>query len=321
MTGQMPEMPALPEQNPSPQLAEPEAPEAPAVPQLTPAPEVLAEPAPEAPEAPEVPTEPEVLAEPTPKPERRKLRAALRWTAAVLVFGSLGAGVAYGITEQTRTDFPGLSTENDGRWVYPKLTKPALPAGAELPFDKGNTGQIHYASLSALLLPAPEGAKAVPALGGGKNLVSADRFLAEYPEEDRPEMKQDLTDDGLLDIAARGWTMPDSTSTRIYLVRFRSSAFADSFFVNHLGGDLDATRPVIGVEDTAPFDESYPPSATVPSTERVVYDEAAPRGAVHVRHAYITAGDTIALIVQSKKGTAAAVPFHQTVVLQNQLLG
>lgn len=319
MTGQMPETPQMP---PLPEAPEPE-PEA--VPEPEPEavsatePEAVPGPAPEA--VPAAATATAASPEPAPKSERRGLRAALRWTAAVLVFGSLGAGVAYGITEQTRTDVPGLSTKNDGRWVYPKLTMPVLPAGAELPFDKGNTGRIHYASLSALLLPAPEGAKAVPAAGGGKNLVSADRFLAEYPEEDRADMKQDLTDDGLLDIAARGWTMPDSTSTRIYLVRFRSSAFADSFFVNHLGGDLDATLPVIGVEENAPFDEAYPSVVMVPSTEHVVYDEAAPRGPLHVRHAYITAGDTIALIVQSRKGTAAAVPFHQTVVLQNQLLG
>ena len=44
-----------------------------------------------------------------PKPERRMLRAALRWTAAVVVFGVRSAPAsAYGITEETRTDVPGL---------------------------------------------------------------------------------------------------------------------------------------------------------------------------------------------------------------------
>ncbi|MGW1494820.1 hypothetical protein [Streptomyces sp. NPDC002402] len=313
MTGQMPQTPPLP---PLPEAPAPEAAHAP-----EPAPEPALDEVPAAAPEPALDEVPAAAPEPPPKPERRKLRAALRWTAAVLVFGSLGAGVAYGITEQTRTDVPGLSTKGDGRWVYPKLTMPVLPAGAELPFDKGNPGQIHYASLSALLLPAPEGAKVAPAAGGGTNLVSADRFLAEYPEDERAGMKEDLTDGGLLDIAARSWTMPDATSTRIYLVRFRSGAFARAFNVNHLGGDLNANLLVNGVEDTAPLDESYPSGALVPSTERNVYDEAAPRGPLHVRHAYITAGDTVALIVQSKKGTASAVPFHQTVVLQNQLLG
>ncbi|WP_309239309.1 hypothetical protein [Streptomyces lunaelactis] len=309
MTGQKSEMPPLPEFPPSADGL----PEIPAMPER--APDAVAAPQAEA----EATPEPE--AAPAPRPERRKLRAVLRWTAAVLVFGSLGTGVAYGITDQTRTDVPGLSTRDDGRWVYPTLTMPVLPAGARLPFDKGNPGGIHYASLSALLLPAPAGSKVLPELKGARNKVSADRFLAEYAEEDRADMKQDLTDDGLLDIAARGWTMPDSTSTRIYLVRFRSAGFANVFFGNHLGGDLEASPPVNGVEESAPLDESYPGHVTVPSTEGTVYDEAAPRGPVHVRHAYITAGDTIALIIQSKKGKAPAVPFHQAVVLQNQLLG
>ncbi|WP_309234318.1 hypothetical protein [Streptomyces lunaelactis] len=309
MTGQKSEMPPLPESPPSADGL----PEIPAMPER--APDVVAVPEAEAEATPEPGP---ALA---PRPERRKLRAVLRWTAAVLVFGSLGTGVAYGITDQTRTDVPGLSTRNDGRWVYPKLTMPVLPAGARLPFDKDNPGGIHYASLSALLLPAPAGSKPLPELKGDKNRVSPDRFLAEYPEEERSGMKQDLTDGGLLDIAARGWTMPDSTSTRIYLVRFRSAGFANEFVDNHLGGALEATLPVNGVEDSPPLDESYPAHTTVPSTERDVYDEAAPRGPLHVRHAYIRSGDTVALIIQSKKVKAPAVPFHQAVVLQNQLLG
>lgn len=52
-----------------------------------------------------------------------------------------------------------------------------------------------------------------------------------------------------------------------------------------------------------------------------VYDEAAPRGATHLRAAYITAGDTLAVIHMEKPKTQSAVPFHQTVLLQAQLLG
>ncbi|MGW6397415.1 hypothetical protein [Streptomyces sp. NPDC055134] len=41
-----------------------------------------------------------------------------------------------------------------------------------------------------------------------------------------------------------------------------------------------------------------------------------------MRSAYLVAGDTVALIVQSRKGyTTPAVPFRQTVALQSQLLG
>lgn len=69
-------------------------------------------------EAPPQPTEPP-LAEvpptpPAPPKDRRVLRAALRWTAAVAVFGVLGTGIAYGITAQERTDVPGLSPRATG---------------------------------------------------------------------------------------------------------------------------------------------------------------------------------------------------------------
>ena len=43
--------------------------------------------------------------------------------------------------------------------------------------------------------------------------------------------------------------------------------------------------------------------------------------AEQVRQAYLVAGDTLGLVVQSRKGRALAVPFQQTVVLQSQLLG
>lgn len=98
-------------------------------------------------------------AAPEPAAPRRRtaaLSAALRWTAAVVVFGALGTTVAYAVTERERTDIPTLATKNDGRWTYPTLEKPALPAGASGPFAPGNTGRIHYADLERLLLPAPE---------------------------------------------------------------------------------------------------------------------------------------------------------------------
>ncbi|WP_455350990.1 hypothetical protein [Streptomyces sp. SYSU K217416] len=256
-----------------------------------------------------------------PKPDRRRLRAALRWTAGVLVFGVIGGGVAYGIAVQERTDVPGLGTKGDGRWAYPKLAKPALPAGALLPFAEENAGQLHYADLGQLLLPAPAGAKPDKALHGEDNRVPVDRFLSEYPEDERADMKQDLADGGLMHVVARGWTMPDGTSSRIYLLRFHTVAFADQFYGDHVDGAAEADLPVNGVEDVAPVDTVYPVEAALPATENYVYDEAPPYGAAHVRHAYVMAGDTLALIVHSNKGKANAVPFHQTVVLQNQLLG
>ena len=54
---------------------------------------------------------------------------------------------------------------------------------------------------------------------------------------------------------------------------------------------------------------------------RTAYVEAKPYGAEQVRQAYLSAGDVYAVILQSRAGTAEAVPFQQTVVLQSQLLG
>ncbi|MEU2668025.1 hypothetical protein ABZ622_04005 [Streptomyces sp. NPDC007164] len=41
------------------------------------------------------------------------------------------------------------------------------------------------------------------------------------------------------------------------------------------------------------------------------------------QHGYLVAGDTLTLVVQPRKGKEGtrSVPFHQTVILQNQLLG
>ncbi|WP_181139720.1 hypothetical protein [Streptomyces sp. Ru71] len=55
--------------------------------------------------------------------------------------------------------------------------------------------------------------------------------------------------------------------------------------------------------------------------ERMVYAEKEPYGPEQVRQAVLSAGDVLAVVVRSRKGGAAAVPFQQTVVLQSQLLG
>ncbi|MEU0087954.1 hypothetical protein [Streptomyces sp. NPDC006274] len=278
------------------------------------------------PDAPaEPPAGPSTAAAPEPVPsaprDRRKLRAVLRWTAAAVVFAAVGTGAALGITGQERTDVPGLSTLSDGRWDYPPLSRPTLPAGAPLPLVQENPGEIHYAGLEQLLLPAPAGATPEPDLGGERARVPVDRYLGQYAADDREALREHLTEGGLRHIAARGWSMPDGTSARIFLLRFHTSALAGRFFAERLGGAPDTSVRPAGVEEVSSYDTDYDRAAQVPSTERYVYDEAEPRGPVHVRHAYITAGDTIALVVVSRKGGTPLVPFHQTVVLQNQLLG
>jgi hypothetical protein len=279
-------------------------------------------PPPEPPAAPAAPDVPEAVADPGPPPrkDRRVLRAALRWTAAVAVFAVAGAGTAYGITRMERTDVPGLATASDGRWDYPELTKPPLPAGSPGPQEESNPAGTHHADLRALLLPAPAGAKENKALRGEDGWLATDDFLEEYAEEDdRDTFRQELVDAGLRHIAARGWTTGDGTRTRIYLLRFDTAAVVEnSFFEPHFS--YISAYPVKGADFTE-NDESFPVKSEVAGVQRSAQVETEPYGEEQDRQAYLAAGDVLAVVLQSRKGTAPAVPFRQTVVLQSQLLG
>ncbi|QNA78135.1 hypothetical protein C8250_024065 [Streptomyces sp. So13.3] len=197
-----------------------------------------------------------------PKKPRRVLRAVLRWTSAVLVFGALGGGVAYGVTQPERTRIPGLRTPDDGRWVYQPLALPKLPAGKPAALDDTlNPGGRHYADPRSLLLPAPEGARLDPAFPGAKGWLPTDRYRNEL-----------------------SYTRLDGAPT---------------------------------------VDEERDLGTNGAETGAVVYQyvESGPSEEAQLRYAYISAGDTIGLVVLSHKGTVPVVPFRQTITLQAQLLG
>ncbi|WP_327331508.1 hypothetical protein [Streptomyces anulatus] len=279
----------------------------PAMPEAPPPVDVFAPPVlpPEAPDA-------------SPKPPRWVLRAVARWTAAALAFGVLGTGTAFGIASLERTDVPGLATEDDGRWDYPELSLPALPAGSPRPFGAGNPAEIHHADLRDLLLPAPAGAVPDKKLPGG--WISTETFLDAYRQQDRQSVAQLLKDAPARHIAARGWTMPDGTVSRIYLVRFTSTAFA-SGMIDDLNVGSSAGTP-LDRTDTTEIDASWSSQNDFENTSSFVFAEQAPFGAEHVRQAYTLAGDTIALVVHERSGKRETdrVPFQQTLILQNQLL-
>lgn len=275
-------------------------------------------PVPPTPEAPPAePAGPEAPAAPVPVRDRLVLRAVARWTLAVLVCGGIGAGTAVGITSMERTDVPGLATESDGRWNYPKLSLPALPKDTPRPFTEGNREEIHYADERKLLLPAPATATVDKKLNGG--WVTSKQFTAEYEEGKRADLELALKDYAVRHIAARGWTMPDGTASRVYLLQFDSAASADSFKDDEIG--IGAT-PGAALAGTAEFklDPDWDTSGNDLPTATYLYLDNPPAGAEETRQAYVVAGDTLALIVHSRKDKAHAVPFHQTVVLQNQLL-
>ncbi len=255
-----------------------------------------------------------------PPRNRRLLRAVLRWTAAVVVFAAVGAGTAYGITRMERTDVPGLATQSDGRWDYPELAKPPLPSGSPEPFAEVNKAGAHYADLRALLLPAPEGATEDKALRGTDGWLATKDFLAEYAPEERDDFRQRLTEDGLRHIAARGWTTQDGTHTRVYLLHFDTATVVDELFSSGIS-PYDAPVHLLRGTESLTHDDDLTGIAMVDNVPRSVYAESRPYGAEQVRQAYLSAGDVLGVVIQSRKGAAKAVPFQQTVVLQSQLLG
>ncbi|MEW2624263.1 hypothetical protein [Streptomyces sp. NPDC048106] len=264
--------------------------------------------------------QPSASAAPPAPRATRSLRGALRWVAAVAVFAVCGAGTAYGVTRVERTDVPGLATLSDGRWDYPELVRPPLPAGRPAPFADSNKAAAHYADLRQLVLPAPNGATVDEALAKDNGWVKPGTFLAEYAaKEDRDTLAGTFTDRGLRHIAARGWTTPDGTRTRIYLLQFDTGAVAGDVQQRNFFGYDQAPYPLRGAPSTVA--DSFPARAKVPNVSEEVYVETKPYGAEHVRQAYLVAGDVIGLVVQSRKGGTKAVPFQQTVVLQEQLLG
>ncbi|MEU9170923.1 hypothetical protein AB0D34_24485 [Streptomyces sp. NPDC048420] len=267
---------------------------------------------------------PEPIATPEPAltpRNRRVLRATLRWTAAVLTFAAFGAGTAYGIAGMERTDVPGLATVSDGRWVYPTLTKAPLPSGSPGPLAAENKAGSHYADLRALVLPAPEGATVDKALSGTDGWLPTKDLLSEYPDKgDREELGKTFSENGLRHIAARGWTTPDGTRTRIYLLQFDTAAVVDDLFGKDIAPYGSPGYALRDAPDSV-SDEDFPDAARITDITASVYVESKPYGREQTRHAYLGAGDVLALVVQSRKGTANPVPFHQTVALQEQLLG
>ncbi|WP_030157079.1 hypothetical protein [Streptomyces sp. NRRL S-244] len=274
---------------------------------------------------------PAEAAPPAPK-DRRKLFAALRWTAAALVFATVGTGVAYGITRVERTDVPGLSTKDDGRWNYPALAKPQLPAGAALPFAEDNPDGIHYAGLPQLLLPAPAGATPDSTLKLEKDgAVTVDTFLEEYQAGEREKLKTQLANEGLRQIAGRGWTTPDGTRTRIYLLRFHGPGFVDAFKGCTMSTGLahasvlEADPVWSEVKRSQRNDLGRDSAASGPSWRSAhdvtLYQEAKPVGDEQVRFGCVQSGDIQGLVLQTRKGQAPVLPLHQTVILQSQLLG
>jgi hypothetical protein len=260
-----------------------------------------------------------IAAGPSPRGRLPRAASALRWIAAVAVFAVGGTATAYGITRLEREDVPGLAAQADGLWEFPSLSSPPLPSDSPAPFADEDEPGIHYADLRALVLPAPNGAVEDRALRGSDGWLAADDFLSVYAEPDRTALGQLLVDTGLRHIAARGWTTEDGTRTRVYLLHFGTAAVVDDLFHQHMAPRGAPGHRVRGAE-RATYDEDLPDASGVAEIRRSAYDETRPYGTEHVRQAYLSAGDVLAVVLQSREGTVDTVPFVQTLAIQSWLL-
>jgi len=254
----------------------------------------------------------------SPRGRLRGAASALRWVTAAVVFAVAGTTTAYGVGRLDRGDLPGLAAEADGLWEFPRLSSPPLPSDSPAPFADEDRPGAHHADPRALVLPAPKGAVEDRALRGSDGWLATEDFLAEYVEPDRAALGQLLVDSGLRHVTARGWTTEDGTRTRVYLLHFGTAAVVDDLFHRHMG--LDAPGHRVRGAERAVSDQELPDTTGIEEIRRAVYDETRPYGREHVRQGYLSAGDVLAVVLQSREGTVGTVPFLQTLALQSQLL-
>jgi len=234
----------------------------------------------------------------------------------VLLAGGIGTGLTFALTAPARTDLPGLGTPADGRWSFPALVLPALPSGASAPNGNASGGLAHAADPRGLLLPLPTGATADHALASGDGLVGAAAFAALF--QDPNQARVDLSTDAVRTIAARGWTMPDGTTTRVYLLHFRSSDTASDTYAQFTD---DSRR--LAVAASAARDQVLDDRDPAPNGEDdMSMSQPAGSGKGAVRVGFVEAGDMVGMVVMTAPDGKAvpAVDFRQVMVLQEEML-
>ncbi|GCD35774.1 hypothetical protein OEIGOIKO_03521 [Streptomyces chrestomyceticus JCM 4735] len=135
------------------------------------------------------------------------------------------------------------------------------------------------------------------------------------------------------DDRGRGGTVGGRTMgrrlSRVHLLQFDSAAVAEFFRLTVLS---DARGPAVFLRDaqTVGRDDAYKKAVPKEAGSAVggwfgsgveVYKETGSEGALSVRYAYVFADDTVALIVHSRPDGTVPTAFHQSVALQQQLLG
>ncbi|MGA5498251.1 hypothetical protein ACPCSP_28280 [Streptomyces cinereoruber] len=127
-----------------------------------------------------------------------------------------------------------------------------------------------------------------------------------------------LDDVALRHVTGRAWTTPDGTRPRVLLLKFSSVAHADH--LRRRDSALTGEALLQGVDGAEVLDR-VAGDVRVPDVTAYAYEEKAPYGPEETLWAHIRAGDTLAVVTQTREGGAPTVPFRQTLVLQAQLLG
>lgn len=235
----------------------------------------------------------------------RRKRNTLRWSGAVALTAIVGGAMALWVASPRRADLPGLGTPSDGRYAFPALTLPALPAGMAAPGGPGNVGEQHLADIRKLLLPLPQGATADGSLPGRSGWVSLADTAALSTDD---QMKTSLAAFGLRHTAAEAWkTSSDGATTKIYLLQFIDGLQAQS---------ANSTFPLklTGVS----------PNATVLNADLLGKETAGysvvNAGGKVTRYGTYYIHDTVVLVVQSGPASLPLTPFIQVLSLQYELL-
>ena len=205
---------------------------------------------------------------------------------------------------------PGLATRGDGRWDYPVLSLPALPPTLPPVQRLQHRGGPPRRPAKPCCFRRRAAPPLDKELDGG--WTSVDQYVSEYVRT-TGQLRTALRDDGLRHIAARGWTMPDGTSTRVYLLQFTSVGVRRPL-QDSLTSTPDTTpgAALTGAADAPCLDDAATATGRPWRTPTAsVFAEPKPYGAAQVRQAYVAAGDTVALIVQSRKG-GGTPPFPST---------
>ncbi|MFJ5926810.1 hypothetical protein ACIQF6_29875 [Kitasatospora sp. NPDC092948] len=260
---------------------------------------------------------------------------------AVMVTLLLGSATAVAVTLPDRTDVPGLATPNDGRYAFPELTLPPLPAGASAPSDYKI--KTHAADLRGLLLPMPKGAvgtgpSAAPSASPSASAsasASPDASGAASPsataslppvvgrwvpcDQDMMLAKDDkyaryLVIDACRGAAAESWTAKDGTHAELRLIRFGSQDEASHFCSNvnlmPATKDIEATRVDISAK-----------AYTVRSGQVNARISDAKAGDVPTgRVGWIQYGDVVGLIQLTNPNGVPDQAFRQMLMLQSAML-